>query len=50
MLWYRRKKKKEERKGAGKELVLSKADLLTQQFSNFSKCQNHLEGLLKQGF
>lgn len=43
---YRRK----EWEGAGKELVLSKTDLLTQWFSNFSKCQNHLDGLLKQRF
>lgn len=45
-----RKRREGEGKGAGKGLVLSKADLLTQQFSNSSKCQNYREGLLKQRF
>lgn len=39
---------KKRREGAGKKVFISKVDLLTQWFSNFSKYQNHLERLLKQ--
>lgn len=36
-------KEKGSREGGGKVMVLLKADLLTQQFSNFVKYQNHVE-------
>lgn len=43
------KRKEGESEGASKELVLSKADLLSKIFSNLPRI-NHLEGLLKHRF